>query len=336
MGFHAAAFLIGTAVILFFGINLTKLAEGLAKATGVGQAITGGLFLGAATSLPGLIASLTAATAGYPRMAVSNAVGGIAAQTCFLAIADVFYRKANLEYAAASLANLMQGALLIGLLTLPLLAFALPEFTILAVHPVTFLFFAAYCYGMHLSSRCRDAPMWRPENTRETQQDEPNQVEKLSGSTWGLLLRFALVGLLVGAAGWVIALSGMAAVERLGLSEGLVGGLFTAVSSSLPELVTSIAAVRQGAYTLAVGGIIGGNAFDTLFLAVSDIGYRSGSLYHAMSSQQLFLITLTILMTAVLVMGLMSREKRGIANIGFESFTILVLYAMALMVLILS
>lgn len=57
---------------------------------------------------------MTAAYEGYPKLAVSNTIGGIAAQTAFLAIADIDYRKANLEHAAASIANMMQGTLLVG------------------------------------------------------------------------------------------------------------------------------------------------------------------------------------------------------------------------------
>jgi cation:H+ antiporter len=94
----------------------------------------------------------------------------------------------------------------------------------------------------------------------------------------------------------------------------------------LPELVTSVAAVRQGSQTLAVSGIIGGNAFDTLFAAVADIAYREGSIYHAITSQQTFFIVLTVLMTGILLMGLLRRQERGIANIGFESFFIMLLY----------
>ena len=52
--------------------------------------------------------------------------------------------------------------------------------------------------------------------------------------------------------------------------------LMTAVATSLPELVTTLAAVRRGAAQLAVGGIIGGNAFDVLFLSASDVAYRDG------------------------------------------------------------
>ena len=90
--------------------------------------------------------------------------------------------------------------------------------------------------------------------------------------------------------------------------------------------MTSIAAVRQGALTLAVGDIIGGNSFDVLFIAFADFAYRDGSIYGAIAESQSFVIALTILMTGILLLGLLRREKYGIGNIGFESFLILLLY----------
>ena len=114
------------------------------------------------------------------------------------------------------------------------------------------------------------------------------------------------------------------------MSEGLVGGVFTAVSTSLPELVIAITAVRLGALTLAIGDIIGGNAFDTLFIAVSDIAYRQGSIYTGISHIEKFWLAVTILMTGVILMGLLHRERHGIANIGWESAIVLVLYVASL------
>jgi cation:H+ antiporter len=66
------------------------------------------------------VTSVATAAQGHPEFAVSNAVGGIAAQTAFLAIADILYRRANLEHAAASLTNLTQSGTLILLLSIPL------------------------------------------------------------------------------------------------------------------------------------------------------------------------------------------------------------------------
>ena len=116
----------------------------------------------------------------------------------------------------------------------------------------------------------------------------------------------------------------MAVAERTELSGTLIGGLVTSVVTSLPELVTVLAAVRARALTLAVGDIIGGNTFDVLFLAAADVAYREGSLYAAIGDRTIFLLALTLLLTSILAAGLLYRQKSGI---GFEGATILVVYA---------
>ena len=325
LGATLLLFTAGTLVIAFAGTRLTRLADRLADITGLGEAVIGAALLGASTSLPGSIASITAAYSGRADLAVGNAVGGIAVQTAFLVVADLVYRRANLEHAAASVPNLISAALLCALLGLTLLAAHGPALTLWAVHPVSVLLLGLYAFGLRLASESTQRPAWRPVRTAETRTDAPEAGApgERPGALW---LGFALAVALVGVAGWVVGLCGIALVHHTGLSETLVGGLFTAVATSLPELVTSIAAVRQGALTLAVGGIIGGNTFDVLFLSFSDIAYREGSLYHAISAEPLFIISLTLVLTAILLLGLIRRERRGLGNIGFESVAVLVVY----------
>jgi len=177
--------------------------------------------------------------------------------------------------------------------------------------------------------------MWRPHNTGETRTDVPDQQVPTTSSLLWLWTQLGVTALIVGTGGWLIAQSGVAISINTGLSETIVGMLFLAVATSFPELVTALAAVRHGALTLAIGGVVGGNAFDTLLLAFSDFAYRSGTIYGAISQRQIFLMALTIFLTAILLMGLVRREKRGIANIGFESFLILVFYCGALVFLFL-
>ena len=104
------------------------------------------------------------------------------------------------------------------------------------------------------------------------------------------------------------------------------------VGTSLPELVTTLVAVRRGALQLAVGGIIGGNTFDTLFLVASDIAYRDGSIYHAVDITDLYWLGTGLMMTAVLLAGLVMRQRKGPARIGIESVLLMAIYATALVV----
>lgn len=308
------------------GVRMASLADRLADRTGLGEAMMGGVFLGVTTSLPGISASVTAALDGYPSLAISNAMGGIAVQTAFLAVADLFHRRANLEHAAASAPNLVQSTLLVTLLCLVLLSMSGPDWTIGHVHPGTPILLLSYLFGLRLAFRTSRQPMWIPSLTQDTVEDRPSPDPGEAPLT-AMWLQFSLAALVVMAAGVAIAHTAGVLVSRTGLSETVMGAVFTGVVTSLPELVTTIAAVRRGALTLAVSDIVGGNAFDVLFVCVADTAYLKGSIFHAVGASEVFLVGLTMLLNLILLMGLIQRQQRGIANIGFESLLILIVYA---------
>lgn len=320
-------FAIATVAIAVAGTRLAGYADRLADRSGLGEAVTGALFLGLATALPGLTASIVAAVQGHAVLAISNAIGGIAFQTTILAVADMTYRRANLEHAAASLQNMMQTIMLVLLLSLVLTGFAAPEITIVHVHPMTFVLLFAAVLAFWLVYRVRETPMWRPRETTETVEDTPapgSERESLAMLGVGLALT-GLVTLLGGAA---VALTAGDIVRQTAIPEAVVGALFMAVATSLPELVTCVASVRRGALTLAVGDIVGGNFFDVLFVAAADVVYLKGSIYHAqgIGKREIFLTALTILLNVILLAGLINRQKYGPANIGFESILMLAFY----------
>ena len=332
------AFLTAGTVIFFSGLRMTGLADRLADRTGLGEALIGAVLLGAATSLSGTIVSITAGWDGNASLAFSNSVGGIAAQTLFLAVADTAYRKVNLEHAAADLGNVFQGIVLMVLLTLPFLALVTPEVTLWAIHPVSFAIPLIYGAGLVAGRQVHETPMWKPVQTRDTKKDEPEPetAESRAQSTTRLFLLFGGLMLLMGTAGYVIAKTASELSSRLNISDSLVGALATAVVTSLPELVTTVAAVRRNAVQLAVGGIIGGNTFDMLFLPAADIAYRDGSLYHAVGNADYFWITTGLVMTGILIGGLVLRQRHGPARVGIESVLLMLVYAGAVTVQVLA
>lgn len=331
---HILIFLGAAIVIGIFGVKMTHVARKLALNTGMGEALMGAVFIGASTSLSGIIASITAASHGHAEMAVSNALGGIAAQTFFLAVADMFYRKANLEHAAASAENLMMGAFLICLLAIHLVAFSAPQFQVFTIHPMSLVLIVGYLSGIRILAKTHKMPMWLPRRTRETRIEPEKDHRRKRHTNYSLWGSFVIYSIIVGGAGWVLSKMGINIAATTGLSEGLIGGVFTAVSTSLPELVIAITAVRLKSLTLAVGDIIGGNAFDTLFIAVSDFAYLEGSIYASVSSIEQYWLAITMLMTGILLMGLLHRERHGIANIGWESFLVFLLYLGSLVYII--
>lgn len=321
-----AAFLLGALAVAVAGVWMTATADRLADQTGLGEAVVGGVILGATTSLSGVVVSATAALDGNASLAFSNGVGGIAAQTAFLAVADLTHRRANLEHASAELANMFQASLLLLMLSIPMIAFLTPQWSLWAVHPASIALLLIYVVGVRATAKVQEQPMWRPVRTPETRRDEPEEAQRHGRALAPILVRFVLLAAVLATAGFVIARSGERISGELGISATAVGALMTAVATSLPELVTTIAAVRRGAVQLAVGGIIGGNTFDVLFLTLSDGFYREGAIYADVGKGDLFWVAVSLTMTAILLLGLLAREKRGPAGIGVESVALLGVY----------
>lgn len=319
-------FVLSAIVIAIGGTLLSREADRLADLSGLGEALVGAIFLGAVTSLSGLATSFTAALEGHPHLSVSNAIGGIAAQTVFLALADITYPKANLEHAAPSLSNIMQAVLLMFMLAFMLGISQTPEFDIMGVHPASILIVIVYLAVQRMISRSEQQPMWLAVKTKETLRDIPEEENLYQHRMSAVLIRFILLGVLIAVAGYTVAKTGIIIAVESGISESIVGAIFTAVASSLPELIVSIAAVRQGALTLAVSNVLGGNSFDILFVAFSDFAYEEGSILHTFEKGQTFIISLTLMLTAILTLGLLDRQKKGFAGIGWESLAVLLLF----------
>jgi cation:H+ antiporter len=74
----------------------------------------------------------------------------------------------------------------------------------------------------------------------------------------------------VGAALWLPRL-GAELARQTGLGEAFVGSLFIAITTSLPEIAVSLAAVRLGAIDLGIGNVLGSNLFNLLILGLDDV-----------------------------------------------------------------
>ncbi|GAA0809088.1 hypothetical protein Sya03_29040 [Spirilliplanes yamanashiensis] len=179
LGTSVAVFVTAGILTVVASIRLVGLGDTLADRTGWGEALFGAVFFGLATSLSGIVMTAVTAAAEQPQLAYSNAVGGIAAQTTALVVADAFYRRANLEHASASLSNLLFGCLLIALLALALLATYTPDVTVGGIHPVSLVMVVCYLGGISLVRRSDATPMWNAVDTSETRTDVPQQQDPL-------------------------------------------------------------------------------------------------------------------------------------------------------------
>ena len=116
-----------------------------------------------------------------------------------------------------------------------------------------------------------------------------------------------------------------------GLEASLIGTLFLAISTSLPELVISFASVRMGFLDMAVGNVLGSNLFNLLIIFVADVAMRGGNLLEKASSTHWTSAGMILALTLLAGGLLRSRSKKITLSIAA---TMLTLYIASIMLFI--
>jgi cation:H+ antiporter len=152
------------------------------------------------------------------------------------------------------------------------------------------------------------------------------------GETSASLLRRGLVGFALAALGLLITapllvVSAEAVAIESGLSQTFVGTLLVGLTTSFPELSATIAAVRLGAFDLAIGNIFGSNAFNMCLLLAMDVVYLKGPLLADVSPANALVAHLAVLSLSIGVLAVLARAGRHTAIAQVDSILIIGVYA---------
>jgi cation:H+ antiporter len=328
-------FAVAAAAIWWAGSKLERHANAIANKTGWGKAFLGLVLLAAATSLPEIATTTTASLRGEPSMAVHNLLGGVIMQTAVLALVDLVMGPRALSHVSPRFASLMQGVGLVFLLSVVLAGiplagrFADSDSWIghLAITTWLVVLLLSYFLILYFAFQAEKRPRWQPiaqdERTEATAKGSDRPIERRTLKQ--LALYFAWVSLVVLAAGWAVARTGEALAEQTGLGTNFVGATLVAISTSLPEISTTISAARNRNYDMAFGNIFGSNAFDVTLLALVGALAGSGAMTATNSASAQFAAGLGILVTCVYLWGLLERQDRTILRVGWDSAAVLVM-----------
>jgi cation:H+ antiporter len=326
-------FLVAGVCVWLAGAQLAGYADAVASRSGLSQAFIGVVMLGIATSLPEIATTVTAAFIGNPRLVVGNLFGGVALQIAVLAITDAAAVRGALTYFTPQPVLLFQGVMLLLLLAVALAGASAGEpVAFMGVGLTPFILLAGYLVTVRLSRPGDYLPRWRATN------EPPNQNGQSAGvpdggperTMAGLLARSGVSGLVILAAGWALAQSGDALSEQTGLGASFVGVALVAGSTSLPELSTTISAVRRGNHEMAVSSILGTNCLELALLFLADVVYRGGPILAAVDRSAQFAGALGMVVTCLLLIGLLERRDRTVLRMGVDSLAVLVAYVSGL------
>jgi cation:H+ antiporter len=141
-------------------------------------------------------------------------------------------------------------------------------------------------------------------------------------------LTFVLTAVVVVVAGARLARDGERIADRTGLGQGWVGAILVAGATSLPEIATDVAAVRQGQVDLALGDLFGSSMANMLILGAADLFTRGAPLLRQVEINQAMVGVLAMALTAVAAAAVLSADTFAIAGIGWAPIVIAVAYVL--------
>ncbi|MBP3949526.1 sodium:calcium antiporter [Bacillus suaedae] len=118
--------------------------------------------------------------------------------------------------------------------------------------------------------------------------------------------------------------------EKSSLGGMLVGTIFLAGATSLPEVTTSISAIVLDSPDLAVGNVFGSNMFNLLILASFDLYFRKQQIFQAAAHSHLYTASLGLLLAVVSLLALSLQIPISFLGVGLDVWIILVTYALGM------
>lgn len=319
------------------GAKLSAYADEISDRKRIGKAIMGLVFLAAVTELPEMVTTFTAALQGNAAFVLNNMFGGITLQTAILIPADIFVVGAALSFYPRKPTPALEAALLIALLTLVLGISLIGEIEVFSYIGVGSIGLAiAYFLSIYFLRRVDGSVGWIPVEVPDSGKAEMESL-KSGGqdefSTSQLIRRFCAAGVVILICGVLLVAAAENIADKSGLGSSFVGATLLAGATSLPELSTTLAAVRLGAYTMAISNIFGSNLIMLALLLPADMLYSQGAILRSIDKSAEFALISGIFVTTIYLVGLLARSRRRVFGMGWDSLLVLCAYIATLGVL---
>lgn len=243
----AVIFVVGLVLTIKGGDWFVDSASWFAEATGIPKFVVGATVVSFATTLPELLVSVRAAMNGSAQLAIGNAVGSVTANTTLIMGVSLVAMAGAINRKSFSLKGGLLLAAIVGLTVLSLSG-ALPVWSAFVLWAIFIVFMISNLI----------------EGKKSAANDKIDAYEKKDLPSKVLFFILGTASIVFGAE--FLVSSGKTIASGIGISETIIGFTVIALGTSLPELVTTLTAIRKKENSLSVGNIIGANIIDTTLI----------------------------------------------------------------------
>ncbi len=317
------------------GTRLSYYVDAIAEQTKIARAFMGLVLLATATELPEIVTTITAASSGNGALALNNMFGGVMLQLVVLAIADIFVVRGTLTSYPRRQTVVIAGLLSVLSLSLLLAVYLIGDVVLIAhMGAASILVGLIYVFFMYLLKISEKRDIWSPVDLPNEKTEDETRQNQFDDLTLKKLIIFSM------AAALVILICGVAVVnlaetlaDQTGLGSSFIGVSLLAITTSLPELSTSIAAVRVKAYTMAISNVLGSNLIMMFLVLPADLFFMQGPVLNHIDLSAAFALAAGILLTSIYCIGLLTRPRMKVLGMGIDSLLVVLCYLASLMIL---
>ena len=339
----ALFFVVGLALIIKGGDWFVDSASWIAEVLGVPKFVIGATIVSIATTLPEMIVSIAATIKGNVDMATGNAVGSVTANTAMIMGVFIvcmpfaikrkeFSPKAILMFLAS--AGLVIGSIFTAKQTLTIENETQDYYSLSTIGTVVLIIiFIAFFIENFISMKNANTQI-EPSPTGIGLQSEDDIVptrDTVTGKDWVKNVAMFILG----AAGTVIGAellvnAGTELALQMHVPQRLISVIAVAIGTSLPELVTTITALRKKEGALSVGNILGANIIDlTLILPICSfisMGQGNGALVVSVSSVTIDMVVCLAAIVIAIVPTIISQKfhrwQGALMLIGYGGYVV--------------
>ena len=313
------SFLICALIIIFTGTKLTRYGDIIAEKTGLGRVWIGAALIPLATALPEITSCVGAARIKAPNLAIGNIFGSIMFNLLIIAIADFAHGSGPLlkEVTPGQIITAILGIFLCAIAALSMLL--KPSFLFVGVGIDSLILIILYFLGIVVIFKY----------SKKTKPDNVLGVSEEKYTAYSLPLtniKFLIAAIIIIFTAMKLARVANSLADLTGWGTTFMGTIILAFVTSLPELVTALAAIRIKAYDLAVGIVLGANILNMTIPFFSDIFYDGPPILSVVSPQHIISALITIILTSIAIASIVYKPKKAVFHLGIAAWLIFLGY----------
>lgn len=298
-------YIVTVVAVVWFSILASRYIDMIDRSTRLSGAFLGGVLLSAITSLPELFTSISATVLiDNPSLCIGNILGSNLFNFGMLAVVILFFLR---SFSRASLAVSHRYVMLFLMMMYLATALnwkAMGDDNIILGGDNPWLYVSitsiivVILYGLSVRFLAGD----------NGSSNEEADGEEVTLSLRAIVVRFVLASVGIIVASIILTYVTDDIATELNLGSGLAGALFLGVATSLPEVTSTISLFRMRNFDIAFGNIAGSNVFNFFVLAIADILYSGGSVYHFDDEKVIYLTVFGMASSALIYLMIRVRS----------------------------